>query len=234
MFSQSAAYYDAIYQWKNYEREAEILRGLIRRYSRRPVRTLLDVACGTGQHLAFLREHFAVMGLDLDPGLLAMARQRCPEIEFVEADMVDFDLGKPFDAVICLFSAIGYVKTVPRLRQAVHAMARHLQPGGVLIIEPWFGPESWHVGTVHAVFVDQPGLKIARMSISEREDRLSRNEFHYLVATVDGVRHFTERHELGLFTQEEYTQAFSASGLDVMFDFDGLTGRGLYIGTRPL
>jgi ubiquinone/menaquinone biosynthesis C-methylase UbiE len=234
MFSQSAAYYDAIYHWKNYEREAEVLRGLILHHSRRPVRTLLDVACGTGQHLAFLREHFAVMGLDLDPGLLAVARQRCPEIEFVEADMVDFDLGQQFDAVTCLFSAIGYVKTVPRLRQAVRSMARHLQPGGVLIIEPWFGPDSWHVGTVHAVFVDQPGLKIARMSISEREDRLSCNEFHYLVATAEGVRHFTERHELGLFTQEEYTQAFSASGLDVMFDFDGLTGRGLHIGSRPL
>ena len=234
MFSQSAADYDAIYHWKNYEREAEALLGLIRQHSRRPVRTLLDVACGTGQHLAFLREHFAVMGLDLDPGLLAVARQCCPETEFVEADMVSFDLGQHFDAVTCLFSAIGYVKTVPRLGQAVRSMARHLEPGGVLIIEPWFGPDSWHVGTVHAVFVDKPGLKIARMSISEREDRLSCNEFHYLVATTDGVRHFTERHELGLFTQEEYTQAFSASGLDVMFDFDGLTGRGLYIGTRPL
>jgi ubiquinone/menaquinone biosynthesis C-methylase UbiE len=218
MFSQSAAYYDAIYHWKNYEREAEAIRGLIRKHARRPAHTLLDVACGTGQHVAFLREHFTVQGLDLDPGLLDVARARCPGVEFVEADMVDFDLGQQFDAMTCLFSS----------------MARHLQPGGVLIVEPWFAPDAWNVGSVHAVFVDQPGLKIARMSVSEREDRLSRNDFHYLVATADGVRYFTERHELGLFTQEDYTQAFRASGLDVMFDLDGLTGRGLYIGSRPL
>jgi ubiquinone/menaquinone biosynthesis C-methylase UbiE len=234
MFSQSAAYYDAIYHWKNYEREAEAIRGLIGKHARRPACTLLDVACGTGQHMAFLREHFTVQGLDLDPGLLEVARARCPGGEFVEADMVDFDLGQQFDAVICLFSAIGYVKTVPRLQQAVASMTRHLQPGGVLIVEPWFTPDAWNEGTVHAVFVDQPGLKIARISVSEREDRLSRNDFHYLVATAEGVRHFTERHELGLFTQEDYTQAFRVSGLDVMFDLDGLTGRGLYIGSRPL
>jgi len=234
MFSQSAAYYDAIYHWKDYKGEAEAIHRLIQQHSRRPTQTLLDVACGTGQHVAFLREHYAVKGLDLDAGLLAVARERCPEVEFVEADMVDFDLGQQFDVVTCLFSAIGYVKTVPRLQQAVQSMARHLKPGGMLLVEPWFSPDAWNVGTVHAVFVDQPGLKIARMSVSERQGRVSSNEFHYLVATPDGERHFTERHELGLFTQDEYRQAFSASGLDVLFDLDGLTGRGLYMGWRPL
>jgi ubiquinone/menaquinone biosynthesis C-methylase UbiE len=234
MFSQSAAYYDAIYHWKDYEREAGMIHGLIGQHARRPARTLLDVACGTGQHVAFLREHYAVVGLDLDPGLLAVARARCPEIEFVEADMVEFELGRQFDVVTCLFSAIGYVKTVLRLQQAIGCMNRHLNPGGVLVVEPWFSPDTWNVGSVHAVLVDQPALKIARMSVSEREDRLSRNDFHYLVATADGVRHFTERHELGLFTQEEYTRAFQACGLNVVFDPDGLTGRGLYIASRPL
>jgi SAM-dependent methyltransferase len=233
MFSQSAAYYDAIYHWKDYEQEAGTIHALIGQHARRLARTLLDVACGTGQHVAFLCEHYTVVGLDLDPGLLAVARARCPGIEFVEADMVGFELGRRFDVVTCLFSAIGYVKTLPRLQQAIRCMSQHLNPGGVLVVEPWFSPDTWNVGSVHALLVDQPELKIARMSVSEREDRLSRNEFHYLVATADGVRYFTERHELGLFTQEEYTRAFQASGLGVAFDPDGLTGRGLYIASRP-
>ena len=56
-------------------------------------------------------------------------------------------------------------------------------------------------------------------------------DFHYLVGTPEGVEHFTEHHELGLFTDEEYRNAFTAAGLQVAHDPEGLIGRGLYIGT---
>jgi len=54
------------------------------------------------------------------------------------------------------------------------------------------------------------------------------------VGTPAGVSHFSEEHTLGLFTHENYLTAFRAAGLDVSFDSDGLTGRGLYIGRKPL
>ncbi len=120
------------------------------------------------------------------------------------------------------------------MKQAVRNMAGHLLPGGVLIVEPWFGPQDWKTGHAHAVYVNEPELKIARMNISEADGRLSFFVLHYLVATPQGVEHFTERHELGLFTQEEYLQAFEEAGLEVSHDEQGLDGRGLYIGRKPL
>ena len=48
------------------------------------------------------------------------------------------------------------------------------------------------------------------------------------------LRHFTERHELGLFSEQEHMQAFRKAGLDVSYDHPGLTGRGLYIGVKPV
>jgi len=143
--------------------------------------------------------------------------------------MADFDLGKRFDAVVCMFSSIGYVRTEERLRSATASMARHLEPGGILVVEPWLAPADWLDRHVGAVFVDEPELKIARMNIAQREGNVSIVEFEYLVGTPDGIERFSERHELGLFTVEQYLEAFRAAGLEANHDPDGPMGRGLYV-----
>ena len=174
---------------------------------------------------------YEVEGLDLDPEMLAVARERLPNVPFHEGDMADFDLGKRFDAVVCMFSSIGYVRSEERLRSAIASMARHVEPGGVLVVEPWLAPEDWLDRHVGAVFVDEPELKIARMNIAQREGNVSIVEFEYLVGTPDGIERFTERHELGLFTVEQYLEAFRAAGLEAEHDPEGPMGRGLYIAT---
>ena len=79
-----------------------------------------------------------------------------PEAAFHRDDMTDFDLGRRFDALVCMFSSIGYAKTEERLRAAAEAMGRHLEPGGVLVVEPWLAPDDWQDGHVAATFVDEP------------------------------------------------------------------------------
>ena len=230
VFSRSARIYDAIYaSIRDYPREAAELDRLIQ--ERRPgARTLLDVACGTGAHLEHLTQYDAE-GLDLDAEMLAIARERVPEVRFHQEDMVSFDLAKRFDAVVCMFSSIGYARTEERLRSAIASMARHLEPGGVLVVEPWLAPEDWQDRHVGAVFVDEPELKIARMNIAQREGDVSIVEFEYLVGTPDGLERFTELHELGLFNVEQYLEAFQAAGLVADHDPEGPMGRGLYVGT---
>ncbi|MDQ3867543.1 MAG: class I SAM-dependent methyltransferase [Actinomycetota bacterium] len=232
MFSRSARIYDAIYAtFKDFAAEAERVHELVQA-RRRGARTLLDVACGTGAHLERLAPRYDVAGVDLDPEMLAVARARLPGVELREADMADFDFGRRFDAVVCLFSSIAYVRTVERLERAVAAMARHLEPGGVLLVEPWVLPEQWDPSRLHAVFVDQPKLKIARMSVPPPPAREQALEFHYLVARPGEVEHFSERHVVGMFTHDEYVRALAAADLRVEHDPDGLMGRGLYIGAR--
>jgi len=228
VFSRSARLYDAVYaSIRDYPREAAELDRLIQ--ERRPgARTLLDIACGTGAHLEHLTG-YEVEGLDLDPEMLGVARERLPNVPLHEGDMADFELGKRFDAVVCMFSSIGYVRTEERLRSAVASMARHLEPGGVLVVEPWLSPEVWVDRHVGAVFVDEPELKIARMNVGQREGAVSIFEFDYLVGTPNGLERFNERHELGLFAVEQYLEAFRAAGLEADHDPEGPMGRGLYI-----
>lgn len=232
-YTQSATYYDVIYAHKDYARETQRLRQIVAQYGGGDGCTLLDVACGTGQHIAHLRAHFDVMGLDITPELLAVARERCPDVAFVQGDMVDFALDARFDVITCLFGSIGYVLTEDRLRAAVGNMARYLNPGGVLIVDPWLTPETWKPNTAHMFTVDEPEFKFVRVTVSEQFGHVSRNDIHFVVATPDGVQHFVERHELGLFTHSEYMAAFAAAGLDTVHDPEGLIGRGLYLGVHP-
>jgi SAM-dependent methyltransferase len=229
MFTKSAQFYDALYHFKDYAAAARQLHALIEQ-SCPGATTLLDVACGTGQHLQHLRSHYRVEGLDLNAKLLEIARQRCPGILFHEENMVDFNLGRSFDVVTCLFSSIGYVKTIDNFENAISSMSRHLRPGGVLFVEPWFSPKNYCTGRLTVNFVDQPELKIAWMYLSELRGRISVSDIHYLVGTPHGVDHFTERHEMGLFAHGEYLEAFQKCELEVRHDPTGLFGRGMYIG----
>jgi SAM-dependent methyltransferase len=233
MFHESAELYDTLYSWKDYGGEAERLHELIRRHRGRVGGRLLDVACGTASHIAHLRDRYRCEGLDLDPAILRVARRKNPGLRFHEGDMVDFGLGREFDVVTCLFSSIGYVRTLSRLRKAVRTMGRHVAPGGLLLVEPWFSREELDPGRVHASIVDEPELKVTRMSVTFVRRKITVLDFHYLVATPRGVEHFVERHELGLFTREQYLDAFRRAGLEVSYDARGLMDRGLYIGRRP-
>jgi SAM-dependent methyltransferase len=191
---------------------------------------LLDIACGTGRHIGYFKTDFQVEGLDISEELLELARQRNPDLLFHQADMVHFELGRQFDVVTCLFSSIGYTRTTENLRRAICCMARHTVPGGLVLIEPWFRPDTWYAPSVHALFIDEPALKIARVNTSFVKGRLSTFDLHYLIGTPEGTEHFVERHELGLFDRDEMTTALEAAGLTVSYDEQGLTGRGLYIG----
>ncbi|HNS50211.1 MAG TPA: class I SAM-dependent methyltransferase [Anaerolineae bacterium] len=231
MYDRIADLYDKVYSYKDYPVEARALTAFVRQELRSGGNRLLDVACGTGRHIEHLKREWRVEGVDLDQELLSIARQRNPDVLLHQADMADFELGRRFDAVTCLFSSIGYVRTLEKLGQAIGCMARHLVPGGVLAVEPWFTPSTWHPGTVHALLVDEPELKIARVNTSFMEGCLSYFDLHYLVGTPEGTEHLVERHEMGLFEREEMSGAFRAAGLSVRYDEQGLTGRGLYLGT---
>ena len=237
MYTKTAQFYDAIYSFKDYADEVEKIQVFIKKYGRDDYTTLLDVACGTGQHLVHLKDHYTAEGIDLDAGMLAVARERLTNIPLHHASMIDFDLGRQFDVITCLFSSIGYVETVANLNQTLTTMARHLANDGLIIIEPWLMIETFKAGTVHQLCVDEPHIKIARMGTSLIEDNVSVMEMQYLVGennpdTFNPIHHFVEIHRLALFTHEEYLQAFEKAGLHPIFDEKGITGRGLYIGMR--
>lgn len=232
MYTQSAKYYDALYRalGKDYEAEARVIERIAGERCRSGGNDLLDVGCGTGAHIKALSGTFACEGLDVNRTMVDIARERNPQATFYEADMIGFNLGKKFDVITCLFGSVGYLPNVQRLNQTMQTIVRHLKPGGVVIVEPWIRPDHWKDGVVSALYVDEPDLKVARMSVSRRDGNISILNFHYMVASRDGIRTFTEPHRLALFSDEEYAEAFRQARLYFDFSEDGMTpGRGVFV-----
>jgi SAM-dependent methyltransferase len=231
MYGRSIPFYDALYGFKDYAAATGELTRLIRR-EHPEARTLLDVACGTGKQIELLRRDFVCEGVDISPEMLSIARERAPEVSFHQGDMAELDLRKRFDVVMVLFSSIAYVKTAARLDSAIDALCAHLADGGLLIIEPFFDREHFWTDRVTANFVDQPDVKIAWMYVARREGDVGTLDIHYMVGTDEGVNDFVERHELGLFSREQYETAFRRNGVSMRFEAKGFFGRGVYYGRR--
>ena len=230
MFSASAELYDLIYSgFKDYAAESSRVATIVKR-EHGAARTILDVACGTAEHARILAEQygFEVDGLDLDPEFVAIAKRKLPHGSVYRGDMTSFTLPKKYDVILCLFSSIGYVKTLTRVRDTLERFRAHLAPRGIVLVEPWFAPDMLQPGRITVNDAESSGLRVVRMSQLTVEDRLSRIRFEYLIGRPNGIEHATEVHELGLFTTGELLDAFAAAGLSAVHDPQGLDGRGLF------
>jgi SAM-dependent methyltransferase len=126
----------------NYAGDVAFLEAVFRRWMDGPPRTILDLGCGTGNHdLPLARRGHQVTGLDLSASQLAVARAKAKReglsIRFVRGDMRSFDLGREFDAAVCMFGAFGYLLKPADVVRCLRSLRRHLRPGGVFVFEYW-------------------------------------------------------------------------------------------------
>jgi len=234
-FHQFARYYDFINDWKDYRRESLRLESIAGRFGGTGGSTWLDVACGTGRHLEFLRRRHFTMGVDASPEMLRIARRRLPGVRLVLGDMRTFRLNRRFDVVSCLFSAIGHLKTKADVLATFGNFARHLNPGGVAIVEPWIQPSVFRAGHIHLRTYQDSTITIARVASSSRRGSHSLIHYHFLIGESGrGVRYFEETDVGLLLSREELIDLMKRAGLRARFFSRGfLPGRGLLLGVKP-
>ena len=235
MYGKVARIYDLLYTGagiKDYPAESDALHAIIQESSP-GARTLLDVACGTGAHLQILRRWYEVEGVDLSPEMLEVARARLGDVPLHVADMRTLDLPGKFDAVTCLFSAIGYLTEPAEMRSTIQRFANHLAPGGVLIVDGWIRPEDWaddYRGGPDVATDDE--TMVVRLSLTRRTGSITEMDMHHLVRDAEGIDHFVEHHRLALVPTAEYLGAFEAAGLKPhVAPF--MPSRDRVVGTKP-
>ncbi len=139
LFDRIAEYYDVLHEDVDYAAESTLLETVLSRTLRRQPASILDLGCGTGSHaLVFAERGYAVTGIDASTGMLRVARRKAGgrrNPRFVRADMRRFDLGRTFDAIVCMDGAFTHLLTARDVLAHLRAVRRHLRPGGVYAFE---------------------------------------------------------------------------------------------------
>jgi SAM-dependent methyltransferase len=231
-FSRSARIYDAVYaaRGKDYPGEARRIRRLAG--GRRRSLTLLDVGCGTGEHLRALTGLGSAVGLDADPAMLGVARAKLPRAHLVRADMRRFTLRRRFDLVTCLFASIGYLPDRQAVCEAVAAMAQCLAPDGLLLMEPPLTSDQLAPAQESELTFDHEGWSIERRTSARHELARLRIRFDYTMRRGTRVERFSEIHAIQTLPLDAYLRAFERAGLTADRDASWPSLGGLLIGRQ--
>jgi len=131
----------------NRKGEVDFLDHCFKRFARRRVHTVLDIACGTGPHLVRLAERgYRMSGLDLSRRNIEFLGERLAAKrlagDLVVGDMTDFRLAQPVDAAICMQDSQGHLLTNAQLLAHLRSVARNLRRGGVYVFDRYMA-SSW-------------------------------------------------------------------------------------------
>jgi SAM-dependent methyltransferase len=241
IFGAYAHFYDALYQDKDYNAECDFLAAIFARYAPGPIRTILDLGCGTGGHALLLAQRgYQVTGVDRSEEMLAIAQakatstfQRSNVPTFQRGDIRTLALGQTFDAVICMFAVMSYMTTNADVGAALTTARRHLAPGGLLIFDGWHGPavlterpsdryKIIQTGDERTIRFVQPALDVVRhtVDVSYKVMRIRRDR---IVEEVDEV------HPMRFFFAQELALHLECAGFRLLqlcpfLELDGEVG----------
>ena len=139
--------YDALYLTKDYAAECNLVEQLFRTYGDAPIKGVLDLGCGTGNHAIILSQRdYEVVGVDSSPHMLVQARRKVAhlstngQLNFQQGDIRKIELGRQFDAVLIMFAVLGYQLDNVDVLLTLRTARQHLRSGGLLIFDVWYGP----------------------------------------------------------------------------------------------
>jgi SAM-dependent methyltransferase len=181
----------------NRKGEVDFLVHCFKRYGRRPIRRVLDIACGTGPHLTRLADRgFAMAGLDLSPDNVRFLHERLAakgqRAELVVGDMTNFRLRQPVDAALCMQDSQGHLLTNEQLIAHLRAVAKSLRRGGLYIFDRYMA-SSWTDPARSWSWSRRRGRLIVRASFSALHDVNPVSQIFREHMTLEAVENGTRR-----------------------------------------
>ncbi len=224
MNDNSRLYTDLAWLWPmwgdaatEYAHYCQRVTSLIRRYTKRPAVTLLDIGCGGGKNILNLKRDFHVTGVDLSTAMLEQAKDLNPECTFVQGDMRYIRLDQTFDAVL-MDDAISHMTCLTDFMAAFRTAHAHLNPGGVLVATPDLTIETFQQNKTSATPATRDGLDVVfveNVYDPDPTDEQYETTILYLIRDQGRLRIETDHWIMGIFSLNTWRQVLRETGFEV-------------------
>jgi len=227
-------YYDLLYRDKDYQNEVDYVDSLIKN-SGRPVKTILDMGCGTGRHAEiFCNKGYKVHGVDFSEDMLKVAKTRCygkeEQLSFSHSSIQNLMLNEKFDVIISLFHVMSYQCGNDDLIKAIEVAKSHLNSGGIFIFDFWYGPAvltSPPVVKVKALEDDKVKVtRLASPTLSAQSNTVNVDFDIFIQNKVDGqISNMQESHNMRYFFDFELEMICRKVGLNVEKKYEWMSDK---------
>jgi len=229
-----AYYYDEIYATiVDYEKQTRFLEKIIRKHLGRRPRSVLDIACGTGNYtFVFAKHGYRATGIDVSEEMLKIARRKAEEQEnprFYKMDMRKIRLDQRSDVATVLFGGFGYLEKEEDIGLFFGSVSNHLNRRGLLMFE------FWQNSAVLPPATSKSGMKT--WDQTETGDRLivqlnlSRYDPHSNILAVKFDFYIIDRKKKELvdeFSETHRVRTYSISQMRGLLEHQGLKALGFY------
>jgi SAM-dependent methyltransferase len=230
MTQHNRLYEDLAWLWpiisppEGYEEEMTEVVSLIREHARREAKTLLDLGCGGGHNDTWLKQTFAITGVDLSEPMLALARQLNPEVRYLTGDMRSIRLGETYD-VVFVGDAIDYMLTEDDLRAAFETAYAHMNPGGVFVTYAEETKKRFEQNKTKTITRQQDDMELTSIENyydPDPQDTTYEMTFVYLIRDKGRLSVETDYHVMGLFEMATWIELLEEVGFEVrMVAYEG-------------
>lgn len=234
VFNTYAAYYDLIYQDKDYEKESKYILDLLHKYNFEHG-DILELGCGTGKHASFLANWgFKLHGIDCSESMIEIANSefKNENAYFEVGDVRTFRADKSFDIVLSMFHVASYQSTNQDLNDMFLTASENLILGGILIFDFWYGPAVLHnLPTSRIKKMKNSEIEVVRYATPEMKCNENIVNVNYKIEVknrIDGqVSFFNEKHSMRYLFLPELTSLLEKHNIEVLNSFSWMSNNEL-------
>jgi SAM-dependent methyltransferase len=226
LYNELAEYYFFI---ENKHRNISHDISLVKQYLPRNSKpALLDIGCGTGEHLElFRKDGFKCTGIDASEEMIKVAKLRNGVgVSYDLKNMLDIDYYQKFDVTVCLFGSFNYILSNHDVDTVFYNTYRALKPGGIAFFEVWNAYplhriEEKGLGHVSTTYYKETKIERDRgFRLVEKRPRTIVDVFYrYAIHNSGTLKYLDDKHRMRAYYQKEIERIIRDGGFKIIDRF---------------
>ena len=220
-----AEIYDYVMRHVDYVGWADYMEALFLRFEFDPS-SIVDLACGTGTlSYELYQRGYKVTGVDGSDGMLAVARRKAAaakaEISFLQSDLRGLRNLPTFDAALCLYDSLNYMRTKKDILQTFEAVWPIVEPGGLFIFDICTESNSLRYFRDETDRERGDRFSYVRRSMYDPEEQIQLNQFEIEFYGEEKI--IVETHKQRGYPKDTVIALIERSSFSLLGAYDGFT-----------